>query len=173
MKLMGMYTGLAMLIFLTELNGQTTSRLGAKTPAPGTAIVTVGCINRARQNGSLAGGPGVPPATSATAPNLANSEALTGALLLRGATAANATDETRTRAAAGDAVRPAPVTYVLDGLRQELDRHVGHQVEVTGTLRVVKEGPPTMQNTVGHIQVASINMLAVSCPNFADNEPTK
>ncbi len=127
MKLMGMYAGLAMLMFLAELNGQTTSRLVAKTPAPGAAIVTVGCINRAEQNGSSAGGPGVPPATSATAPNLANSQELTGVLLLNGPTAANATNETKTRAAASDAVRPAPVTYVLDGLRQELDRHVGHQ----------------------------------------------
>jgi hypothetical protein len=135
--------------------------------------VTVGCINRAEQNGSSAGAPGVPPATSATAPNLANSQEPTGVLLLNGATAANATNETKTRAAAGDAVRPAPGTYVLDGLRQELDRHVGHQVEVTGTLRVVKEGPPAIQNTVGHIQVVSVKMLAVSCPNPVDKEPTK
>ena len=173
MKLMGMYSGLAMLMFLAELNGQTTSRPVAKTPAPGAAIVTVGCVNRAEQNGSLAGGPGVLPATAATAPNLANSQEPTGVLLLNGAPAANATNETKTRAAAGDAVRLAPATYVLDGLREELDRHVGHQVEVTGTLRVVKEGPPTIQNTVGHIQVASVKMLAVSCPKPMNKEPTK
>ena len=173
MKLMAMYTGLAMLLFLAELNGQATSPLEVKIPAPGTAIETVGCINRAQQDGSSSGGPGVPPATPATAPNLANSQAPTGVLLLRGATTANATDETKTRAAAGDAVRLAPATYVLDGLREELDRHVGHQVEVTGTLRVVKEGPPGIQNTVGHVQVASIKMLAVSCPSLADKAPTK
>ena len=55
------------------------------------------------------------------------------------------------------------MTYVLDGLRQELERHVGHQVEVTGTLRVVKEGPPATQSAISHIHVASIKMLAGSC----------
>ena len=82
---------------------------------------------------------------------------------MNGATAADATNETRTRAAAGEAVRPTLVTSVLDGLRQELDRHIGHQVEVTGTVRVVKEGPAPTQNTVGHIQVTSVKMLAGSC----------
>ena len=92
MKLIGMYTGLAMLVFLAELNAQTGGQIDAKAPAAGTAIVTVGCVNRARQNGSTSGGPGVPPATNpATAADLANSQELTGGLLLNGATAASAT----------------------------------------------------------------------------------
>ncbi len=164
MKLIGMYTGLAMLVFLAELNAQSGGQIEAKAPEAGAAIVTVGCVNRARQNGSTSGGPGVPPATNpATAADLANSQELTGGLLLNGATAASATKDTRTRAAAGGTVRQAPVTYVLDGLRQELERHVGHQVEVTGTLRVVKEGPPATQSAISHIHVASIKMLAGSC----------
>lgn len=164
MKLIGMYTGLATLMLLAQLNAQTGGQMEPKAPAAGTAIVTVGCVNRARQNGSASGGPGVPPAANpATAADLANSQELTGVLLLNGATAANATKDTRTRAAAGDTVREAPVIYVLDGLRQELERHVGHQVEVTGTLRVVKEGPPATQSTISHIQVASVTMLAGSC----------
>ncbi len=169
MKLTGLCGGLAMLMFVAELNGQT-AKSDKTTPARGTAIVTVGCVNRAEQTGSPAGAPGVPPASPAKAPELANTQELTGALLLNFATAPNATDEAKTRATAGDSVRTAAVTYVLDGLRPELERHLGHQVEVTGTLQVVKEGPPAMANTVSHIQVSSVTLVAPMCPKPVDND---
>jgi hypothetical protein len=99
-------------------------------------------------------------ATPATAEILANSSEPTNAFLLARATAANATDEIRARAAAGEPVRMSPTTYVLDGSRKELERHTGHLVEVTGTLRMVSEGDKANRTTVAHFQVASIKMFA-------------
>jgi hypothetical protein len=171
MKLTGAYGGVAILMFVAGLGAQTDRRPVANSqPSRGTAIVTVGCINRAEQTGSLAPAPGVPAATPATAEILANSTVPTNAFLLAGATPANATAESRARAAAGEPVSTAPATYVLDGTRQQLEPHTGHLMEVTGTLRTVSEGVVGNRTAVDHIQVASIKMLASACPKPTDQE---
>src|SRR5439155_2570665 len=51
------------------------------------SITTVGCVNRAVQDGSLAGSPGVPPTTPNSAAVLANSNEPTDVFLLNGAEA--------------------------------------------------------------------------------------
>lgn len=169
MKLTRAYSGVAVLMFVAGLSGAGLSaQADVRPPAHpdssgGTAIVAVGCVNRAVQTGSLAPAPGVPPATPATAEILANSSEPTNAFLLAGATPANATDEIRARAAAGKTVSMSPSTYVLDGATQELERHMGHRVEVIGTLRTVSEGDQANRATVAHIRVTSIKMLASAC----------
>jgi hypothetical protein len=129
------------------------SPLVAQAPPPTSeSVVTVGCVNRAIENGSLAGSPGVSPATPSTAPALANKQEPTGALLLNGA-----------QQVSSEASGSTPVTYVLDGKTQELERHLGHQVQVTGTLRTVHEGASGAKTPVQHIQVTALKMLG-QCP---------
>jgi hypothetical protein len=172
MKLTDAYGGMAILLFVAGLSAQTDRpSVATSKPAGGTAIVTVGCINRAVPTGSLAPAPGVPAATPATAEILANSSEPTNTFLLARATAAKAANEIRARAVAGEPVRTSPTTYVLDGTRQELEHHSGHLVEVTGTLRMVSEGDNANRTSVAHVQVASIKMLASACPNPAGETP--
>jgi hypothetical protein len=172
MKLPDAYGGVAILLLVAGLSAQTDRPpVAPSAPSGGTAIITVGCINRAVQTGSLAPAPGVPAATPATAEILANSSEPTNAFLLARATAPNATDQIRARAAAGEPVRTSPTTYVLDGTRQELERHTGHLVEVTGTLRTVSEGDNANRTTVAHVRVTSIKMLASACANPTGEGP--
>jgi hypothetical protein len=58
-----------------------------------------------------------------------------------------------------------PVSYVLDGPLRDLEPHLGHQVEVTGTLQTVNEGAKDAKTMVRHIRVASIKMIAMECAN--------
>lgn len=125
----------------------------------GPSITASGCVNRAVNNGSLAGGPGVPPTTPNRAAVLANSNEPTDMILLNGATPPRASSE----AATHDAAATVPVSYVLDGSLRDLEPHLGHQVEVTGTLQTVNEGAKGAQTMVRHIRVASIKMIATEC----------
>lgn len=125
------------------------SPLVAQAPPPiGQSVVTVGCVNRAIETGSLVGSPGVSPATPSTSPVLANKQEPTGALLLNGA-----------QLVSSEAGRSTPSTYVLDGKTQELERHLGHRVQVTGTLRTLQEGASGAKTPVQHIQVTALKML--------------
>jgi hypothetical protein len=138
----------------------------SRAPESNRGIVAVGCVNRSAPTGSLAAAPGVAAATPATAGALANSgQDPTDAFVLKGATPPDATDETRTLVAAGRPPTTGLITYVLDGARQDLEKHAGHRVEVRGTLRVAQEGDsPGTKAEVKHIAVASIRMLADACP---------
>jgi len=138
---------------------------------PGAQIVTVGCVNRALQTGSLAPSPGVPAAAPGGAEYLANSSEPTRNFLLAGATPADATAEMRAKAAAGEPVSTSSVTYVLDGAREDVERNIGHLVEVTGMLRTVSEGDQANRQNVKHVAVTSIKMLAATCPGPAAGTP--
>lgn len=135
----------------------------AQTPA-GTEVVAVGCVSRAVTDGSLSGSPGVPPASPNDAARLANSSEPTGAFLLNDAAipaVAHVPSETS----------PAPKrSFQLDAKSAEVEPHLGHKVEVTGTIATTSVGAPTGPKTrVDHIQVKSIRMLAEKC----DPEPAQ
>jgi hypothetical protein len=132
------------------------------------SVTAVGCISPAVQDGSLSGSPGVPPATPATAPVLANSAQPTGVFLLNGATAPDATAEQREHAAKGHVPKENAVTYELEGQQPELDRHVGELVEVTGTLTVQAKGPAQTKSTVHHLKLSSVRALAPKCPSATE-----
>jgi hypothetical protein len=125
----------------------------------GQSISARGCVNRAVNNGSLAGGPGVPPTTPNRAAVLANSNEPTDVILLNGATPPRVSSEAATKGAAAT----VPVSYVLDGSLRDLEPHLGHQVEITGTLQTVNEGAKDAKTMVRHIRVASIKMIATEC----------
>lgn len=154
------YRGSALLLLTVGLAVALDSPLlNAQSPATG-SITAVGCINRAVQDGSLAGAPGVPPATPANAPNLANANEPTGAFLLNGASRPGDREAVGTT---GSSAPKTPITYVLEGTTSELESHLGHQVEVSGTLQKMAEGAPEAKTIVGHIRVSTIKMLAPEC----------
>jgi hypothetical protein len=160
--------GSAILLFAIHVAAQTAAPPPQKARAAGgTQIVTTGCVNRAQHNGSLAGAPGVPPSSPSTAGTLANSAEPTSAFLLNGATMPLRGDGS---APSADAVAKQPMSYVLDGASAELERHLGHQVEVTGALRIAEEGAPGTKTSVGHIRVASIKTIAAACRKPADQQ---
>jgi hypothetical protein len=61
--------------------------------------------------------------------------------------------------------------YVLDGSTAELSKHVGHKVEVTGTLKNTGTGPSAspasdpagVPPAVPHLQVSAVRMVSESC----------
>jgi hypothetical protein len=55
----------------------------------------------------------------------------------------------------------ANLSYLLEGRDKELKDHVGHKVEVTGTLQ--SHPDEAAKTDEGHLQVASIRMLASNC----------
>jgi hypothetical protein len=99
------------------------------------------------------------PTTPNRAGVLANSNEPTDAILLNGATPPRAGSEATTH----DAAATVPVSYVLDGSLRDLEPHLGHHVEVTGTLQTVNEGAKDANTMVRHIRVASIKMIATEC----------
>ncbi|MGE3474006.1 MAG: hypothetical protein AB7O28_26940 [Vicinamibacterales bacterium] len=137
---------------------------GAST-RDGASITAVGCISPAVHDGSLSGGPGVPPATPNTAPILANSAQPTGVFLLSGATAPDATAEDRQHLAAGHPAKDEGVTYELEGMSSEVERHKGQLVEVTGTLSLRSRGGEAETRTpVHHLRLASVKAVSPKCP---------
>lgn len=128
----------------------TTTAVHGQQPSADPVIVT-GCLARAIHDGSLAGSPGVPPASPNTAPTLANSSEPTSAFVLNGAIVKSAT-------------AAKPRTFTLDGGSQPLDAHVGHRMEVTGTIvRAYGGAKAGDKEPVDHIRVASIKMLGTRC----------
>jgi hypothetical protein len=127
---------------------------------PGAPLVTVGCINRGQQSGSLASTPGAPPATPETAPVLANSGEPTNWFVLAGAK----TPGSEETGAASDKPKPPLMTYRLDGDVREFEKHNGHRVEVTG--HVVTPATPEKAETKSNIsvlRVQSMKMIAREC----------
>jgi hypothetical protein len=168
----------AVVVFATALRASVdTSMIQTPTPATqrgdattrsGVPFVAVGCVNRAAQNGSVAGTAVVQPATPETAGTLANSSEPTNGFMLNGATEPDASDDARALASSGRPSTAPEAAYVLDGTRSELALHEGHRVEVTGTLLATTNNggpsaPASMKSNVQHIQVASIRMIAATC----------
>ena len=156
MKTRAVWTWLIMMTWVASSTGQ------APRAAPITAI---GCVNRAVPTGSIGGNPGLPPATPATAGVLANASDPTNVFLLNGATTADANKATRAQAAAGHPPTAVQTAYVLEGRAQDIEVHLGQRVEVTGTLLAPNDGGAEFaKSNVKHIRVASIRMLAPTCP---------
>jgi hypothetical protein len=162
-----MRKGLVLLVVGTAIT-LTTTLHAADRP-----IIAVGCVNRAAQSGSMTATAVAPPATSDTAGTIANTATLTNEFMLNGATSPEATDAARAAAAAGLATTSpgAPVSYVLDVRRSQIEPHVGHRIEVTGTLLPLAGTTPAApsalkgdaESRVQHIRVTSVRMLADSC----------
>jgi hypothetical protein len=144
------------LVILTIL--LTTSGQGEQNTR--TSSITVsGCVTQAEKTGSLADDAraGVA-ATPNTAPVDANSAQPIDAYLLTNAFS---------RATTEPADQRAPTSYALQGREQELSRHKGHRVEVTGQLLPERSSPASAQSIapgIRRISVQSVKMLSAKCP---------
>src|SRR3990170_1392793 len=97
--------------------------LSAQTPpAPTPSVTVTGCVAEVQRDGSLGVKATGPQATPETAAIEANSPAPTDRYQLLEATPA------------ADAAQPAKTTYALRGQEKELAKHVGHRVEIAGSL---------------------------------------
>jgi hypothetical protein len=147
----------------TQLSGQMPQETQG-TSGMGRRVVAVGCLNRAVQEGSPSGAPGVPPPPPEAIPNQVNSPQPTGVLVLNGARLTQDQQGQKDTSSVAGQVMPKPATFMLEGMGPELERHLGHHLQVSGTLHVEKEGPKSIEHVVTHIRVTAIKMLAASCP---------
>jgi hypothetical protein len=94
---------------------------------------------------------------------LANSNEPTDVFLLNGAEPPHRTGEPLAKGTTG----ALPTSYVLDASLGELEKHLGQQVEVTGTVETLNEGAKGATTPVRHLRVTAIKMLAAECPKVA------
>jgi hypothetical protein len=118
----------------------------AAAPASPGQVVITGCVQRTAQ---------LPTGTSGTA------------------AAPDATKFILTKASPASDATATPKTYRLDAEESALTAHVGHKVEITGTLDAAKPAaavagdpapPAAAAASPSKLKVASVKMIAASCP---------
>lgn len=157
-----------------------TVMLSAQAPQNGEKVTVAGCLQRAQRNGSVGGTIVGTSASPNTAAQEANSGTMVDAFLLSEATpvvagvpqapadpsAAASTAASTT--ATGTSGKADITTYGLSGREDELSRHPGARLEVTGTI----EPPVTSGRGTGdqataagakRIKVDSFKILADKC----------
>ena len=137
------------------------------TPAPGSTVTITGCVSQAQRDGSLGPKATGVTATPETAASEANNPTPTNRYVLNSATP---TDANRAAAdkppAKGTPSRQT--SYALRGHEQELANHVGHRVEITGSLmppvaaRVDPKAAATAEG-IRSVQVTSVKMIGTDC----------
>jgi hypothetical protein len=133
------------------------------TPAPAPSLTVTGCVAEVQRDGSL--GPkatGTGATTPETAPMEANNPAPTNRYQLVDATPATPP------VPAGSAAKPTRTTYALRGQEAELAKHVGHRVQIAGSLMapLVAKVPSKAASTADGtrtVQVASVKMVGSNC----------
>ena len=138
--------------------------LSAQTPQTQTGSISVtGCVAPVQRDGSLGAKPVVTPPPPDVAPIEANNPEPTGRFMLQAATVDGPPP------VADKTAKPKPTAFTLRGHEQELAKHVGHRVQITGTLmpplaaKLPAQGAESAEGTRG-VQVSSIKMLAATCP---------
>jgi hypothetical protein len=94
---------------------------------------------------------------------LANLSVPSDAFVLNGAAPRVAASSRGGRSGAQKASPQRLETYVLHGERDQLAAHVGHQVEVSGTVRITETQGGATASQIAHIDVRGIRMLATTC----------
>lgn len=155
----------------------TTSR---STDNPADKIIVTGCLQDSSRSSAGA---------TSTASTTSGSYILTNATMGSGSSSSTTATTAGTTAApttagttgttstttAGSAARPE-TSYVLDGRESDLKNHVGHRIEVSGTLESSDKAAssPTSTTTSGsassrmdtsakRLQVSSVRMIAAEC----------
>jgi hypothetical protein len=152
---------LCALVASVSLSAQTTP-----ASAPGSTVSVTGCVAQEQRDGSTGAKPSGTQATPETAALEANNPAPTGRYQLLDATPIGAE---ATKPTAADAAKPtAKTTYALRGLEQELAKHLGHRVEIAGTLApALAEKLPAKTAATAEgtrtVQVTSVKMLGTDC----------
>jgi hypothetical protein len=167
---------------LAQAGSQQPSTQTPTSQSQSQSITVTGCL----QSPSQAGTPGAT-GTAGTAAGAAGQWRLTNATKGSPSGAAGATTPSGSApgatAGAGAAAgsKGAGMTYVLEGRSDELAKHAGHQIEVTGTLAPSSgagSSPSGATGTAGaagatpsagagaqqRLQVSSVRMLSANCP---------
>lgn len=133
----------------------------SQNPPTNMKVTVSGCVTQAERNGSLADdtGTGVS-STPATAAVDANNAQPVNAYLLT--SAERLTSETE------DTTKDATTSYALVGHEQDMAKHKGHRVEITGQLMAPRSGSDSTagkaaQSNVQRIAVDTVKMLNVEC----------
>jgi hypothetical protein len=138
------------------------------TPAPTPSVSVTGCVAQVQRDGSMgAKGTGTT-STPETAPVDANSPDQTGRYQLLDATPVAADGKPADMPADAKSSKPARTTYSLRGQEKELARHLGHRVQIAGSLMPPLENklPPQSAETaegIRTVQVSSVKMLGTDC----------
>jgi hypothetical protein len=151
----------------------------AQTPQQGEKVTVAGCLQRAQRNGSVGGTILGTSASPNTADDEANSSAIVDAFLLAEATpmvggvpdqpsATTAGAASRADTATGTAGRSELTTYGLQGREDELGRHQGARLQVTGTLMPPATsgrgtGGSATASGAKRLRVESFKILAEKC----------
>lgn len=133
--------------------------LSAQTPPPtGSSISVTGCVAEAQRDGSTGAKATGTQATPETAAMEANNPNPTGRYQLLGATPVTP----------GETAKGVPAAYGLRGQEAELAKHLGHRVEIGGSLmaplaaKLPAESAATAEG-VRTIQVTSVKMVGTNC----------
>lgn len=151
----------------------------AQAPPEGEKVTVSGCLQRAQRNGSVGGTVVGTSAAPNTADDEANSSAIVDAFLLAEAAPviagvpvqpgnAAAGGSSRADTATGTSGRAELTSYGLQGREDELGRHQGARLQVTGTVMpAATSGRGTGGNAtasgVKRIKVESFKILAEKC----------
>jgi hypothetical protein len=150
--------------------------LSAQTaPAPGSSFSATGCIAEVQRDGSLGAKATGPQATPETAPFEANSPIPTDRYQLLDATpsagtapAAPAPGAASATPSAATPAQTAKTTYALRGQEKELANHVGHRVQISGTLLAplaakLPDKAKASAESVRTLQVTAVKMVGTDC----------
>jgi hypothetical protein len=128
--------------------------LSAQKPAAQTVAVR-GCVERAQRDGSLSVATDGTTATPNSAPIEANSGELVNSFHLKDATPVD------------DKAATGRTEYVLQGSTSELAKHVGHSVEIAGTLLPsvadLQSDKARAAEGIRRVQVTGVKMVASKC----------
>ena len=126
----------------------------AQKPAGETVSVS-GCVERAQRDGSLSATAAGTTATPNTAPTEANSGEMVNAFTLKDATPV------------GEKASSGPTEYALQGNGSELAKHVGHRVEIAGSLlpsvAELQANKAKPAEGIRRVQVTGVKMIASKC----------
>ncbi len=126
----------------------------AQKPA-GETVTVSGCIERVQRDGTLSATAAGTTATPNTAPTEANSGELVNAFTLKDATPV------------GEKASSGPSEYALQGNVSELAKHVGHRVEIAGSLlpsvAELQADKAKPAEGIRRVQVSGVKMIASKC----------
>lgn len=138
--------------------------LSAQTPpAPTPSVSVTGCVAEVQRDGSLGSkATGTGATTPDTAAIEANNPEPTNRYQLLDATPATPP------VPAGSAAKPTKTTYALRGQETELAKHVGHRVQIAGSLMapLAAKLPPKAASTADGtrtVQVTAVKMVGTDC----------
>lgn len=138
-------------------------------------ITVIGCVEGPQASASTSGATASTTGRSSSSRSSAPTYTLTNARMSTGADSAIGTSGSRTSSVSDTGVEGSASTYTLQGA--DLDRHVGHQVEIEGTVTpAARRRSPRSSSASGSTAAAnetlrarSIRLLSDTCSGTSDS----